>query len=101
MGFVLIAGGVAHELNDPLAAIRANVAYAIEMIGLLPVESRASLDDVRAALEEASSAVSRVEHVVRELAALASVTPVAPGPLDLRAVADAALATIANEVRHR
>jgi hypothetical protein len=100
-GIGSIAGGVAHEINDPLSVIRANLSYVIERLSDLSFEDRARLDGLIVALEDASRAATRMTQVVRELAAVGQVSDVPPGPVDLVASLDAALATIGHELEVR
>jgi signal transduction histidine kinase/ActR/RegA family two-component response regulator len=58
-----LAAGVAHEINNPAAAIAANVRYlqeSLETSGTLP-------SDGLACLEEAHSSIDRITGVVRQL----------------------------------
>lgn len=76
-----LAGGMAHEINNPLAAIVANVAFARDELRELRTlrESRAAdpqsvaerIDEIAAALEETLSSADRVRRIVHDLRYLA------------------------------
>jgi signal transduction histidine kinase len=74
-----IAGGIAHEVANPIACVRANVDVMIEyMKDLGPIlaqhdqnpEVSAILDDLPAVLCETWEGLSRTEEVVRQMKAL-------------------------------
>jgi signal transduction histidine kinase len=58
-----LSAGVAHEINNPLAAIQANLAFLSEALGS-PAPSR----QVAAALHESTEACRRVSQIVRDFA---------------------------------
>jgi signal transduction histidine kinase/CheY-like chemotaxis protein len=58
-----LAAGVAHEINNPLAWISANLGFVLEHIG----EGEVEIDELRRALREALDGVSRVADIVRRL----------------------------------
>ncbi len=82
-----LAAGVAHEVNNPLAFVKANVRCLAEEL-----EDR-TLDDaeLRDLTEETSAGLSRIESIVGDLKAFARDVPVAPGHCDVRAVLDECL----------
>jgi two-component system, cell cycle sensor histidine kinase and response regulator CckA len=63
-----LSAGVAHEINNPLASLCANVGFALDEL-----RSRTDLDDglkeVMQALDEAEQAGSRVRDIVKDLRA--------------------------------
>jgi len=62
-----LAAGVAHEINNPLAFITANLSYVVEELGHLPAEQQGPLSDVLAALSEANDGAKRVARIVADL----------------------------------
>jgi len=105
-----LAAGVAHEINNPLAYVVANLKFVQEQLAALPdgVASVAGgagatvpLDELRQALAEASDGTSRVARIVRDLKAYAMPAKEAPVPVSLQDAMEAALAMASNELRHR
>jgi len=70
-----MAAGVAHEVNNPLAYVHANLHYAveeIERVGALPAgDAAAMLKDVAAALKDALEGAERVREIIQDLKSLA------------------------------
>jgi PAS domain S-box-containing protein len=90
-----LAAGVAHEINNPLACVIANLRWVGEEL------AGSASDDVRAALAEADTAADRVRRIVRDLKDL--VRPDAGGEVthDLEGVLRDAIDRAAGEVRGR
>ncbi len=90
-----ITAGVAHEINNPLAAIVMNVELALEQLGAgNPAEIRLQLRDV---LE----AASRIRHISDELRIFARTTPTEPRGVDVHRALESCARMAWNEVRHR
>ncbi len=66
-----LAAGVAHEVNNPLAFIQANLRFLLEE---LPREDR-SLGDCLEALQETQAGVERIQQIVQDLTRLARGAP--------------------------
>ena len=77
-----MAAGVAHELNQPLAAI-ANYAQACDRLLAAP---GADVDEVREALRQITAQAVRADEVIRRLRSLARPQDARPEPTDLNAV---------------
>lgn len=58
-----LAGGVAHEINNPTAVVLSNLRY---VRGALQADGRVP-DDAAEALEDASAATERIARIVRDL----------------------------------
>jgi signal transduction histidine kinase len=93
----LLAAGVAHEINNPLASVIGNLQLLDEDLRSLPVPSSA-LEMIGSATE----AAGRVRDIVRDLKLFSrSDEDQAKHPLDLRTVVEAALRMAKNDIRHR
>jgi PAS domain S-box-containing protein len=88
-----LAAGVAHEINNPLAAVLGNVSYALTSLGDICAQQPALsglLDDVVAALRDATTGTERAATIVVELR-----ESVRPTPGELRGVNVAEVAALA------
>jgi signal transduction histidine kinase len=86
-----LAAGVAHEINNPSAAVAANLRYLREELtgGRLP-------EDSGECIEESLASVQRISRIVRQLldAGRAAAAPAPTGSHEVASAADAALATV-------
>ncbi|HEX4476740.1 MAG TPA: ATP-binding protein [Polyangiaceae bacterium] len=95
-----LAAGVAHEVNNPLAYIAANVEFAEQEILRLQ-GSPADLAEVQNALAEARQGIERVGLIVRDLKTFSRDPQEAASVVDVRDVLGSAIRIADNEVRHR
>ena len=91
-----LAAGVAHEINNPLAAVLANLEL------MMPQAEQGGLPaDFRAALLDAKEAAERVRLIVRDLKVFSRAEEDRTTAVDLHRVLDSAVRMTWNEVRHR
>ena len=100
----MLVAGVAHEINNPLACVMANLELAqhtlderFEKLGL-PVE----LGDVREELVDARAGAERIHDVIQDLRLFSrSRDDDKSGPVDVQQVLESTLRMAGSEVRHR
>jgi PAS domain S-box-containing protein len=98
-----VAAGVAHEINNPLAFVIANLEYLDEELAIIAKTLRlepAVLVELRKALAATIDGAHRVKQIVRDLKAFARAEQDASSVVDLDALADTALSMVRNELRH-
>jgi PAS domain S-box-containing protein len=93
----MLAAGVAHEVNNPLAYVLNNVEMARREIALLGDSTRVS----REALGIALAGVDRIRTVVRDLLALSRVDDDEIGPIDAATVIESTLVLAAQKIAER
>jgi PAS domain S-box-containing protein len=87
-----LAGGMAHEINNPLGTIS---AY-LDLLAEHPEER-----DTDTIVTEARAAVDRIRNIMRGLAAFSRAGEDRRTSLDIGRVLDLAIGMAANEIRHR
>jgi len=106
----MLSASVAHEINNPLAVIVANLEFALQRVELLGVEHAAvatsgdasGLREARQSLREAYEAAERVAHIVRDLKVFSRASnDEQEGAVDIERVLESALRMGSNEIRHR
>ncbi|HEX6272094.1 MAG TPA: ATP-binding protein [Polyangiaceae bacterium] len=97
----LLAAGVGHEINNPLTYVMGNVQFVLDRL----VEQRASGDDrneeLVQLLRDAMEGANRIRSVVRDLRTFSRLESEEHAAVEIAEVVDAALAIVANELRHR
>ena len=106
-----LAAGVAHEINNPLAYIVANIDFVRQQITTYASrvnrqssgsgDMGRSLDEAGEALAEARQGAERVRNIVRDLRVFARGDEEQSGPVALRRVLDSSINIAWNEIRHR
>jgi PAS domain S-box-containing protein len=98
-----LAAGVAHEINNPLAAVMANLDLAIADVSELGPSSREpnKLGAVGEVLRDAMEGAERVRNIVRDLRIFSRGEDEKRGPVDLERVIESTLRMARNEIKHR
>jgi PAS domain S-box-containing protein len=97
----LLAAGVAHEINNPLAYVIANLGYLGEALSRTSpgiADSGSEVDDV---LKEAHQGCERIKQIVRDLKTFSREDDAPSKPLKVRGVIESAINMAWNEIRHR
>lgn len=98
----MLAAGVAHELNNPLACVLANLDLAEQEIA-----ERSTSGDFSASgelleiIEDTRAASDRLRKIVGDLRVFSRHEDVAPTAVDLEKVLESTLRMAWNEIRHR
>lgn len=98
-----LAAGIAHEANNPLGYVSANLAFAQERLSELDADNLAVLRaEIDEALAEARQGAERIARVVRDLKTFARPEPNSGATLvSLHAVLDSTLKMANTELVHR
>lgn len=98
-----LAGGIAHEINNPLAVALGNVEYALSTVAALERGAAPPIgSELREPLVDAREALGRVRDIVRDVKMFSrSGDPDRRGPVDIRQTLRSAMRMTWNEARHR
>jgi signal transduction histidine kinase len=116
-----LAAGVAHEINNPLAVVAANLEILTGTLARLVPAAQAlaggagaspeaaswmawlqgRLADAEEPLADAREGVIRIRDIVRDVKLFSSSRSEGHGPVDVRAVVESSLRMAWNEIRHR
>ncbi|MBX3210568.1 MAG: response regulator [Labilithrix sp.] len=97
-----LAAGLAHEINNPLAAVMGNLEYLTREIGALKASGHATaLAGLDEPLIDARCAAERIREVVRDLKLFTRSDDERCKRVDVRRVLDSTLQMAFAEVRHR
>lgn len=100
-----LTAGIAHEINNPLAAVVGNVSYAFRRLddwARAPAHEpfAAEIRQCIGALDDAAQAADRVRRIVADLKAFSRSDSSRPGPIALVDAIEAAIKLTTNQVRH-
>ena len=101
-----LAAGVAHEINNPLAYVLANLDHtqrALAEVAALEEAApmRERLAELEPLIQDAVSGARRVRDIVGDLRTFSNPQDDTRRPVDVRNVLDTALHMADNEIRHR
>jgi signal transduction histidine kinase len=99
-----LAAGVAHEINNPLAAVMANLEFMSESLATMGPHPSATwlLGEFKEPLEEAREAAQMVRLIVRDLKIFSRSPADEPtGAVDVKAIMESSTRMAWNEIRHR
>jgi PAS domain S-box-containing protein len=97
-----LAAGVAHEINNPLAAVTTNLDFAYLEVGTLGERFGAPhFAELQEALQDAREAANRVRVIVRDLKIFSRGEEDEQSAIDVRRVLESSMRMAWNEIRHR
>jgi PAS domain S-box-containing protein len=101
-----MASGIAHELNNPLAAVMGNVSFALEELGQLAESAAGGLDETRVAqcreaLEDAAQGADRLRKIIDAMRWFLKRRSEKREVVDLPDLIEPALGVVRNTLQHK
>jgi PAS domain S-box-containing protein len=96
-----LAAGVAHEINNPLAYVTANLDMILEEVRLPGPSSSGRMKEVEDMAVEAREGAQRVQKIVRGLKTFSRADEERRAVLDVKLSIELAVNMVFNEIRHR
>lgn len=90
-----LAAGVAHEINNPLSYVIANLTYLAE-----EVAARPELESLVEVVRETEEGANRMRDIVRDLRTFSRGDEQPRGPVDLRRVIDSSVNIVWTQIRY-
>jgi CheY-like chemotaxis protein/nitrogen-specific signal transduction histidine kinase len=98
----MLAAGVAHEINNPLAAVTGNLEIVADDLAKLGQRLGAdALARLEGSVRDAQEAAERVRAIVKDLGIFSRAEDERLAPVDVHRVLDSSLRMAWNEIRHR
>jgi PAS domain S-box-containing protein len=95
----VLAAGVAHEINNPLSYLLANLQFALGELARLPDQT--GLDKIRGVLEETRHGGERIQAIVADLKTFSRPDDRDQGAVRVSQAVESAITIAWNEIRHR
>jgi signal transduction histidine kinase len=111
-----LAGGVAHELNNPLGVAMANLEFILDALATLSPDRAREEGQVAAAelwtgwtrlralddpLRDVGEALRRIRDIVRDVKVFSRPEEEKNGPIDVRRIIDSSVRMARTQIRHR
>ncbi len=97
----MLAAGIAHEINNPLAAIMANLSLAVEHAAELSAGGDPRLRELHEELRDSVSSAERIRNILRDLRIFSRSNEATLRSLEVEPILESSLRMAWNEVRHR
>ena len=97
-----LAAGVAHEINNPLACVSANLTLLLEELATVGTTiSVAQLGELNQMVIDAQTAAESIGKVIRGLKTFSHTAVEQRVPLEVKRIVEVAISLTANEIHHR
>ena len=96
-----LAAGVAHELNNPLSYVTANLSWLGEILENGGVGGDVTQSDLQQAIEDARGGAERMRQIIRDLRTFSRGDETRLGEVRVEPVLESCISIAWNEIRHR